>query len=515
VAAVSGGAASQAVLDELSHEIERLNQENAALRQRVQLLTQRLFGRRSEKGVPVIEQGVLPLEPAAAGPVQHEATDEWRRDEISEPSSLRRRHPGRRRLPADLPRERIELIPPASARHCPNCDLAKVRIGADLTEELDYVPASFVIREYVRPKYACGRCQQGVGQAVLPARPIEKGRAGPGLLAHLVSSKYADHLPLYRLEQIFARHGVQVTRRTLSEWNGAVADLLEPIVRIMHREQVRQSPWIQCDDTTLEVQEPSRAPEIRTGHLWVYRGELGEVVYDFTWSRNRDGPLKMLANYRGYLQVDAAPAYDDVFAQSPEIVEVGCWAHARRYFKEALPTAAVLCAQALALIKQLYGIERMASDRQLDAPARQSLRQERARPILEKLQAYLQEQRAAALPKSPLAAAIGYTLRNWVALLRYTQDGRLKIDNNGAEQALRPIVLGRKNWLFAGSEAAAHRTAILCSLVQTCKHLQINPFEYLRDVIERVSTHPARLALELTPREWKRLRQVSGTPATA
>jgi len=358
----------------------------------------------------------------------------------------------------------------------------------------------------VRPKYACARCQQGVVQAVLPARPIEKGRPGPGLLAHVVTSKYADHLPLYRLEQIFERHGVQITRRTLSEWNGAVADLLEPIVRAMHREQVCQSPWIQCDDTTLDVQDPSRAPEIRTGHLWVYRGEAGEAVYDFTWSRNRDGPLKMLANYRGYLQADAAPAYDDVFAQHPEIVEVGCWAHARRYFKEAMPTAAVACAQALAIIGQLYGIERAASDKHPDACARQRLRQEQARPILDKLYAYLQEQRATALPKSPLGTAVGYALRNWTALTRYTEDGRLKVDNNGAEQALRPIVLGRKNWLFAGSEAAAHRTAILCSLVQTCKHLQINPFVYLRDVIERVSTHPARLVLELTPREWKRLR---------
>jgi transposase len=237
-------------------------------------------------------------------------------------------------------------------------------------------------------------------------------------------------------------------------------------------------------------------------------------VYDFTWSRNRDGPLKMLAGYRGYLQVDAAPAYDDVFVQYPGIIEVGCMAHARRYFKEALPTAAVPCAQTLALIKQLYGIERAASDKRLNAPARQRARQEQARPILERLHAYLQDQRAAALPKSPLGAAIGYALRNWVALTRYAADGRLKIDNNGAEQALRPIVLGRKNWLFAGSEAAAHRTAILCSLVQTCKHLQINPFVYLRDVIERVSTHPARLVLELTPREWKRLRLDPGAQAT-
>ena len=505
--AAAHGAEPQAVLDELSSEIARLHKENAALRQRVQLLTHRLFGRRSEKGVPVVEQGVLPFEPAVAGPVQPQTTDEARQEEDrAERPPLRRRHRGRRRLPADLPRERIAIVPPASERHCTTCDTAKVRIGADTTEELDYVPASFVIREYVRPKYACASCQQGVVQAVLPVRPIEKGRPGPGLLAHVVSSKYADHLPLYRLEQIFERHGVQVTRRTLSEWNGAVADLLAPIVRAMHREQVGRSPWIQCDDTTLEVQEPRRAPQIRTGHLWVYRGELGEVVYDFTWARNRDGPLTMLADFRGYLQVDAAPAYDDVFAQHPAILEVGCWAHARRYFKEAMPTAAVPCAQVLALIGQLYGIERAASEQHLDAAARQRLRQQQARPILETLHVALQGQATTALPKSPLGAASGYALRNWGALTRYTEDGRLKIDNNGAEQALRPIVLGRKNWLFAGSEAAAHRTAILCSLVQTCKHLQINPFVYLRDVIDRVSIHPARLVLELTPREWKRLR---------
>jgi transposase len=178
--AAASSAETQAVLDELSHEIDRLNQENAALRQRVQLLTHRLFGRRSEKGVPVIEQGVLPLEPAAAGPVQPETTDESRQDETAEPASLRRRHPGRRRLPADLPRERIEVVPPASERHCATCDSAKVCTSAGITEKLDYVPASFVIREYLRPKCACGRCRQGVVQAVLPAPPIEKGRPGLG-----------------------------------------------------------------------------------------------------------------------------------------------------------------------------------------------------------------------------------------------------------------------------------------------------------------------------------------------
>ena len=210
--AAASGAETQAVLDELSNEIERLNQENAALRQRVQLLTHRLFGRRSEKGVPVIEQGVLPLEPAAAGPVQPETTDESRQDETAEPPSLRRRHPGRRRLPADLPRERIEVVPPASERHCTTCDTAKVRIGADITEELDYVPASFVIREYVRPRYACGHCQPGVEQAVKSCQrvPSRKDGRGRGYWRGVTAPEYADHLPLYRLEQIFARHGVQI-----------------------------------------------------------------------------------------------------------------------------------------------------------------------------------------------------------------------------------------------------------------------------------------------------------------
>jgi transposase len=233
----------------------------------------------------------------------------------------------------------------------------------------------------------------------------------------------------------------------------AIADVCRTFVRAMHREQVCQSPWIQCDDTTLDVQYPSRAPELRTGHLWVYRGAPGELVYDFTWSRNRDGPLKMLAGYRGYLQVDAAPAYDDVFAQYLELIEVGRMAHARRYFKEALATAAVVCAQVLATIGRLYGIERAASEKRLDASARQRSRQEQARPVLEKLRAYLNQQQAAALPKSPLGSAIGYALPIWAALTRCTEDGRLKIDNNGADQALRPIVLGRR----IGSSRAAKR----------------------------------------------------------
>ena len=493
------------VIAELERIIAELAQENARLKHHLELLRRRVFGRSSEKGTVIVaEQQALPFEPVAAGPVAPEATDEGRGEDGATPA--RRRHPGRRPLERELPRRRWELRPPERELTCACCGAQKEPIGEDVTEELEYQPSSFYINEYARPKFACGRCKDGVVQAILPPRPVEKGRPGAGLLAHVVTQKYADHLPLYRQEQIFARHGIAVSRRTLAEWNGAVADLLQPIVVAMRKAQVLRSAWIQADDTGLEVQQPGERPGSRAGHMWVYRDAEGDAVYDFTWSRNRDGPLKMLAGYRGYLQADAAPAFDDVFLRHPEILEVGCWAHARRYFKEAAPTAARECAEVLAWIGELYGLERAATERKLDAAARTVLRQTRARPILATLAARLEALALTVLPKSPLAQAVAYARNHWTALTRYTEDGRLKIDNNGAEQALRPIVLGRKNWLFAGSEAAAHRAAILCSLVQTCKHLGIDPFVYLREVIDRVSTHPASRVLELTPREWKRRR---------
>jgi transposase len=504
--AAGDGLPPAAVIAQLVAQNAELAQENARLKHHLELLRRRVFGRRSEKGTEVIvEQGVLPFEPAAAGPIAPEASDEAAAAEATDaPAPPRRRHRGRRPLERELPRRRVEVLPPESEHVCAGCATPKAVIGEDVTEELDYQPAAFFITEYARPKLACPHCRDGVTQAALPARPIEKGRPGPGLLAQVVTSKYADHLPLYRQEQIFARHDIQIARRTLAEWNGAVADLLAPIVTTIRTAQLLPSPWIQCDDTTLEVQQSGAG--CRTGHMWVYRAAGGEVVYDFTWSRTRDGPLRMLTGYRGYLQADAAPAYDELFRTHPEIVEVGCWAHTRRYFKEAASSAALPCAQVLAWIGELYGLERSATARQFDAAARHELRQRRARPLLAQLKTTLDGLALTALPKSPLGQAVAYARTHWAALVRYTEDGRLKIDNNGAEQALRPIVLGRKNWLFAGSEAAAQRAAILCSLVQTCKHLQIDPFVYLRDVIERVSTHPARRVLELTPREWRRLR---------
>ena len=483
--------------------IAELVEQNERLRHQLAHLTKYVFGRRSEQGHDVPEQCVLAFTSAAGTVAAAGADEEPPHTEVQ--SYERRTHPGRKPLPKELPREQVVLDVSAADQHCGGCDQPKVRIGCDTTETLDYQPASLFIREYLRPKYACPRCQDGVAQQSLPSRPIEKGRPEPGLLAQVITAKYADHLPLYRQEQIFNRQGVGITRTLMSEWNGAVADLLTPLAETIHG-QILHSRYIQSDDTGIEVQG---ADGYRHGHLWVYRGEGEERSYDFSWQRNRDGPLQRLKGYRGYLQADAAPAYDEVYRQYPGIQEVGCWAHARRYFKEAQATSPVEASQVVVLIGELYGIER--SIKPLDEAQRYPHRQQRATPVLARLHGYLRTIEPQALPKSPLGQAITYALNQWEALNRYLEHGALEIDNNGAERAIKPIVLGRKNWLFIGSEAAAHRTCVLLTIVNTCKALQINPFEYLRDVIARVSTHPMSRIAELTPREWKRLRQ----PATS
>jgi transposase len=493
----------------LHEQIEAERRRVEALEQQLHWLRKHVFGRRSEKGVPV-EQQALPFA-SAAGQIEADASDEDRGSQQSAltavPAHTRRKRGGRKPLPADLPREIVELLPADADLCCQGCKTAKVSIGEDRTEELDYVPASFVVRVYVRPKYACRTCESGVVQAALPARPIEKGRPGPGLLAQVITSKYGDHLPLYRLERIFPRHGIDLSRKTLAEWCGAVADLLKPVATQIAAE-VLSSQWVQSDDTGVEVQDRTTNPSYRKGHVWTYRGSDGSAFYDFTWMRNSEGPRRMLVHFRGYLQADAAPAFDDVYRNLP-IVEVGCWAHARRRFKEAVRTSPQEAAQVVVWIGELYGLERSAKSKQLDDDKRRELRQDRSLPILKRIHAYLKEIAVTALPKSPLGDAIGYALRQWSALTRYTEHGSLEIDNNGAENALRPLCLGRKNWLFIGSEAAAHRTMVLLTLVQTCKAHQIDPFAYLRDVIDRVSTHPMRCIDELTPRRWKELREQS------
>lgn len=497
---------------ELKEQLATRDREVEALRHRLEQLARRLFGRKAEK-LDFDERQLL-LQPLFSTEAGRQVVAQLLGDNDEEgaarpPSRRRRRRSGRQGLPADLPRRRIELQPEPEDLVCGLCQGEKQPIGEDVTEELEYVPASLQVNQYVRPKLACPGCESGVVEAVLPARPIDKGIPGPGLLAHVVTSKYAEHLPLYRQEGILARSGVHISRQTQCEWVAATAALLDPIVAEM-KHGLLGSRVIHSDDTSVTVQDRDHPAGSRKGFVWVYVAETSDLVFDYTDSRSRDGPLGMLAHYRGYLQADAYAGYDELFRQGA-VIEVGCWAHARRRVYEAVKTALEPATLLLALIRRLYGVEREAREAEMDAAARLALRQEKSRPILQAIEEKLADFSTTCLPKSPLGEAIGYAQRQWQALTRYTEDGILAIDNNVAENALRQVVLGRKNYLFFGSDAGGRRAAILYSLIGTCKRIGIDPFAYLRDVIARVSTHPARRISELTPRGWK--AQLAATPA--
>ena len=414
---------------------------------------------------------------------------------------------GRKPLPRDLPRKRVEHPVPESDLTCGRCGSLKERFGEDVSEQLEYVPASLFVIEHVCPKYACPHCREGVTRAQKPMQPVEKGLPGPGLLAHVVTSKYADHLPLNRLEGILARHGVEIARSTMSDWAFQSACLVEPLVRRMH-ERILACKVLHTDDTPVPVLDPSLT-KTRTGRIWVYVGDprAPYTVFDYTGTRKRDGPEKFLAGFQGYLQADAYAGYE-VLYQTGKIVEVACWAHARRKYKSAEATAPVYAGMAAAWIRRLYRIEEAAKP--LSPEARRSLRQEKAKPILAQFRAWLETTLVEVLPKSPMGEAISYSLSNWDALNRYLEDGELAIDNNRAERILRGPVVGRNNWLFFGSDRGGRTAATLMSLVATCKDHGIDPFLYLRDVFERIAAHPASRIDEFLPDRWRQIRQAEG-----
>lgn len=414
---------------------------------------------------------------------------------------------GRKAIPNHLPRKRIEYDLPAPKKTC-SCGKPLRRIGEEVTQELEYVPASIVVRELVRVKYACPSCQETVRLAEMPPRPIEKGLPGPGLLAYVATSKYADHLPLYRLEDIFARNGLDVRRSTLSDWVEATAELLSPIVHEMERD-VLESRILQTDDTPVRVQDDTKEHATREGRFWGYLGhrEHPHVVFRFTPNHSALDAQMFLANYIGILQADAYKGYDKVYALK-KAIEAACWAHARRYFEKTLdakekkkPSPNHPAHAALAFIRRLYQVEDQALG--LDPERRKEMRQRDAKPVLDEFRKWLEAQSLSTLPQSPMGEAIGYTLGNWKALLTYLEDGEIEIDNNAMERALRGVAVGRKNWLFVGSDRAGHSAAVLMTLVATCKRHAIDPFAYFRDVIVRVLTLPLSRVAELMPHRWK------------
>lgn len=419
---------------------------------------------------------------------------------------------GRQRLPQHLERRQVVYELPDSDHQCPTCQAALTRIGDETSERLEYVPASLVVLEERCAKYACPKgCT--VRTAEKPMQPIEKGLPGPGLLAHVAVSKYADHLPLYRQTQIFARQGVTLSRQTLCDWMGRAATLVAPLVDLM-QQRALQSKALQTDDTPVAVLDPT-LPRTKTGRIWTYVGDQAHpyTVYDYTPDRSRAGPDHFLQAFSGYLQADAYAGYDALYRDPARaITEVACWAHTRRKFFEAQDADPMRAMILLAYIRLLYAVEREARDRALDADGRRTLRQDRSVPILTDIAAYLRREQPHVLPKSPIGEAIGYALNNWAALVRYTEDGDLAIDNNAAERSLRGVAVGRKNWMFFGSDTGGRTAALLTSVITTCKRLHVDPFAYLRDVFDRISAHPASRLAELLPDRWQAARTAT-TPS--
>jgi len=409
---------------------------------------------------------------------------------------------GRRRLPADLPRTRVEYPVPAAQQICTGCDQALTQIGEDCTEELEYTPAQCHVIAHVRPKFACRRCQDHVVQQPLPPRLIERGRPGPGLLAHLLVSKFGDHLPLARQAKIFARHGVDLAASTLGDWVAATTTALAPIVQAMQAD-VLAGDCIQTDDIPVPVLDPGRG-RTKTGRLWPYLGGTAHraIVFDYTPTRAQTGPDRFLEHWRGgWLQTDGYGGYARQRARD-DVIAVGCWAHVRRKFYDAQAFDRVPATAALQFIGRLYDVERAAAHAS-DAPAaRQARRLADATPILLEFEAWLTVTAPTVLPKSALGVAITYARNQWPTLTRYVEEGRLAIDNNRTERSLRRVAVGRKNWLFAGSDAGGARAAIAYSLLATCDVHGVEPLGYLRDVLTRLPTHPADEMAALTPYGW-------------
>jgi transposase len=408
-----------------------------------------------------------------------------------------RTKPKRRQdFPDHLPRVRSTFRLEEKDRACA-CGGTLDPIGEEVTRELERVEVA-VVHEIARTKYACKSCQCGVTIAAGPERVIDKGLLGVGFLANVLVERFAHHMPYNRLESKYAGEGFALSRSVLCESVGRCAELLEPIAEQIKKDALA-SGVVQTDDTPVTIQEDSKNKS-REGRVWVYRGLGGQVFFDVTETRGRDGPRAVLAGYAGILQADAYAGYD-AFFKDGTILEVACWAHARRYFVKAEGTNAALAKEALDRIGELYAIESGAKSAGLDAAAVHELRQRESLPRLEALFGWMEDACGRVLPQSPLYKAIEYALNNRVALTRYTSDGRVDIDNNGAERALRTVAVGRKNWIFFGNERGGQTAAVMYSLIATCKEHGVNPLEYLRDVLLRIGK--VSDVRELTPYGWK------------
>ena len=539
-------AACHALIRQLLEQLDNSSRKLTKMEHQLQQLLRRLYGRSSEKIDP--KQMALFAEMFKQLGAQNPPAEPDPTPAAPAAPTNRKGH-GRRRIPADLPRERVLHDLPENEKPCPCCGTMREVIGQEVSEQLDFVPAKLKVIEHVRLKYICKECEAKAAEggpqittAEKPLSPIEKGLAAPGLLSYLIVSRFCDHLPYYRLERILERAGIPLARSTQCDMSAQSAQVLVPLVDLMI-DEVLASRILHTDDTPVDVLDRN-LKQTRQGRFWVYVGDEAHpyIVFDYTPNRKRDGPMTFLKDWgkdaKRFLQADAFGGYDGIYAGQAggNVVEVACWAHARRKFHEAQDTDHRNSTQALAYIRLLYDVENQAWEQfktqsQDGSPAgamqptcqgqaerspkrtlpaiRLELRQKLAVPRLEQFKAWLETQQAASggsiLPKSPMGQAITYALNQWDALKVYTTDGDLNIDNNVSENALRRIAVGRKNWLFCGSDNGGATAAILFSLIASCQRHHVDPFAYLRDILTRIAAHPHHRLAELLPDRWKPL----------
>lgn len=463
---------------------------------RVQQLEKQLYGPSSERQ-PVSpiskEQILLSLFPAASPAATQQV--------LLHPDRKAEEPRPRRQPTAKVIETVTERLEPAE-KVCPHCGKPKCEIGGEKSERFEYVPAKVIRHEIVRSKLACPCGAGTVSIAALPPSLIPQGKAGASLVAHVLLSQYDDHLPLYRQQQQFARLGMDFSRQSRCDWVAKGAEMLQPIVRETKRDLLA-GDYVQVDETPVRVLDPEVPHRCATGWLWVLGRPGGDVIFEFHPGRGKEFGAELLGQFRGQVQRDGYGVYGALARANPGLIPVGCWAHARRKFVEALDEQTPAAIELVGAIRNLYLLEQRAREESLSPELRRALRAEQAAPILNGLKPRLEALAAECLPQSPLGKAVRYTLAEWEPLTRYVQDGRLEIDNNLTENAIRPSAVGKKNWLFIGHPDAGWRSAVVYSIIVSCRRRGIDPWEYVRDVLERLPGMKQSELPSLLPKNWK------------
>ncbi len=470
----------------------------APLVYRLDRLLHERYGQSTERS----GRGQMELDFGAATVRQEEPPASTSDEPAALPVREKRKHPGRRPLPASLPREEVRRRPTPVECVCEGCGQDKRYIREETSELLEYVPATFKVIVEVREVWAC-KCGDGqVVTAKAGPRVIEGGLPGPGLLSQVLVSKYRDSVPIERQAQIYRRSGIDIPSNTMVDWVKAGGHLLQPIARRIH-ERVLRAHILQVDDTGLLVLQRDDEKSPRRGHIWALVGDGRDAAYAYTPNWKGEHPAGLLAGRKGYLQVDGYKGYDALFRREPALVHVGCWMHARRYFKQALDAGDARAAKVLDIIRAMYEVEAAAKEAADSAAQRATRRRNLTRPLLLQLSEVVHALAPDAPPQTPMGKAIHYLTARWEPLLRVLGDGAIELDNGAVERALRGIAIGRKNWLFAGSDAAAERTAVFYTVLQTAVLHEHEPWAYLHDVLHKLAAGwPQRRLDELLPHRW-------------